>query len=285
MTVDEIGWFAAGFYPDGYFAAYLRQIEHFKVAREKKIEQLSKGMKAKVALALALAHDPKLLILDEPTSGLDPLVRREFLESMVDRAATGKTVFLASHQINEVERVADYVALMHAGRIVVVEKLDELKQRLVQLSITVREPFVPLPDMNGHVVRSYREGRQWQALMRDVSDEQISRLRANDYVDTFETKRPSLEDIYVPIWVVHRQLRTKDLRRKRAHESVNCISPADLERISPVPRVWFGAVGGRGCPGALPVRLRRRDRDDDVRRCYPDHVCVGRVGDFILQRT
>ena len=73
-------------------------------------------MRAKVALSLALAHDPDLLILDEPTSGLDPLVRREFLESMVDRAAVGKTVFLSSHQITEVERVADHVAILHAGR-------------------------------------------------------------------------------------------------------------------------------------------------------------------------
>ena len=55
--------------------------------------------------------------MDEPTSGLDPMVRREFMESMVDRAATGKTVFLSSHQLNEVERVADYVALMKDGNL------------------------------------------------------------------------------------------------------------------------------------------------------------------------
>lgn len=197
MTVDEVGWFAAGFYPDGYFAEFVRHVQAFNVPREQKIDQLSKGMRAKVALALALSHDPDLLILDEPTSGLDPLVRREFLQSMIDRAASGKTVFLASHQIAEVERVADYVALMHAGKIVVVGRLDELKKELVQITVQVREPRVPLPDFNGHVVASFRKGRQWQALVRDFSDEQVRRLQSHDFVDSFESRIPSLEEIYV----------------------------------------------------------------------------------------
>ncbi len=197
MTVDEVGWFAAGFYPDGYFKEFVRQIDSFHVPREQKIEQLSKGMRAKVALALAMSHDPQLLILDEPTSGLDPLVRREFLQSMVDRAATGKTVFLASHQIAEVERVADYVALLRDGKIAVAGRLDELKQQLVQVQITVRETMVPLPDLNGHVVASFRKGRQWQALVRDFSDDLVRSLQSHDYVDHFESRMPSLEEIYV----------------------------------------------------------------------------------------
>ncbi len=197
MTVDEIGWFAAGFYPDGYFAEFVRQVQAFHVPREQKIDQLSKGMRAKVALALAMSHDPQLLILDEPTSGLDPLVRREFLQSMVDRAATGKTVFLASHQIAEVERVADYVALLRDGKIALVGRLEDLKQQLVQVVITVRETMVPLPDLNGHVVASFRKGRQWQALVRDFSDEHIHTLKTHDFVDHFESRMPSLEEIYI----------------------------------------------------------------------------------------
>ncbi len=197
MTVDEIGWFAAGFYPDGYFAEFVRQAQSFHVPREQKIEHLSKGMRAKVALALAMSHDPHLLILDEPTSGLDPLVRREFLQSMVDRAATGKTVFLASHQIAEVERVADYVALLRDGKIALVGRLEDLKQQLVQVVITVRETMVPLPDLNGHVVASFRKGRQWQALVRDFSDEHIHTLKTHDFVDHFESRMPSLEEIYI----------------------------------------------------------------------------------------
>ena len=96
-------------------------IERFQLDPRARLQHLSKGQYAKVALALALAPDPQVLILDEPTSGLDLLVRREFLESMVDLAAAGRTVLLSSHQIHEVERVADYVAIVHDGRLVMID--------------------------------------------------------------------------------------------------------------------------------------------------------------------
>ena len=124
MTVEEIGWFTAGFYGPGFLPEYGRLIAQFGLPPRKKLKTLSKGMHAKVVLSLALAHQPELLILDEPTSGLDAMVRREFLESMVDRAAQGQTVFLSSHQIAEVERVADIVAILRKGKLLLVEPLD-----------------------------------------------------------------------------------------------------------------------------------------------------------------
>ena len=96
-------------------------------------------MRAKVALSLAMAHQPELLVLDEPTSGLDTLVRREFLESMVDLAAAGRTVLLSSHQIGEVERVADIVAIMPRGQVLLVERLDELKRTTREVTVTMQE--------------------------------------------------------------------------------------------------------------------------------------------------
>ncbi|MFV2070236.1 MAG: ABC transporter ATP-binding protein, partial [Pirellulales bacterium] len=78
MTVAEIGWFTAGFYGEPFLPAYLRQIQQFEIPVDRRLRHLSKGMRAKVALSLAMAHQPELLILDEPTSGLDTMVRREF---------------------------------------------------------------------------------------------------------------------------------------------------------------------------------------------------------------
>ena len=104
-------------------------------------------MHAKVVLSLALAHQPELLILDEPTSGLDALVRREFLESMVDRAAQGQTVFLSSHQIVEVERVADIVAILRKGKLLLVEPLDQLKAQVRRLTVTLKDGATALPDL------------------------------------------------------------------------------------------------------------------------------------------
>ena len=142
MTVAEIGWFAAGVpprrrrdRPAGYQARYAELTRGFELPAKRKIKALSKGMRAKVSLSLALASDPPLLILDEPTSGLDVLVRREFLESMVDLAGAGRTVLLSSHQIGEVERVASHVALLHQGKLILAEPLDELKARTFLVSV------------------------------------------------------------------------------------------------------------------------------------------------------
>ncbi len=142
MTVSEIGWFAAAFHLDseGTTSAYQHQyselIRGFELPARKKIRTLSKGMRAKVSLSLALASNPELLILDEPTSGLDVLVRRDFLESMVDLAGAGRTVLLSSHQIGEVERVASHIAILHRGKLVLAEPLDDLKARTFLLSVT-----------------------------------------------------------------------------------------------------------------------------------------------------
>src|SRR5947209_14317964 len=81
MTVAEIGWFAAGFYPDGFLGRYEDWVARLRIDRAKKLKDLSKGGYARVGLALALAPDPDVLLLDEPTSGLDLLTRREFLGS------------------------------------------------------------------------------------------------------------------------------------------------------------------------------------------------------------
>ena len=146
MTVAQAGWYVSGFYPEGFLKSYAELIREFQLPAESKISELSKGMRAKVALSLAMAFNPELLILDEPTSGLDPLVRRSFLESMIDRAAAGQTVFLSSHQIAEVERVADWVAILHQGQLQIVAPLEELKSSVTILDLSLRDPLLALPD-------------------------------------------------------------------------------------------------------------------------------------------
>jgi ABC-2 type transport system ATP-binding protein len=197
MTVDEIGWFAAGFYGGGYLPSYRQLADQYQLPRGKKLKDLSKGMRAKVALALALANDPELLILDEPTSGLDTLVRREFLESMVDRAAAGKTVFLSSHQIGEVERVADVVAIMRGGQLIVVERLERLKAEIQELTITLRDSGFEPPLLQGELLRQRRRSRQWQLLARRISEPSLAALRDSDSVEDIEVRTPSLEEIFV----------------------------------------------------------------------------------------
>ncbi|HQU43778.1 MAG TPA: AAA family ATPase, partial [Pirellulales bacterium] len=162
-----------------------------------KIKDLSKGMRAKVALSLALAHEPGVLVLDEPTSGLDTLVRREFLESMVDLAAAGRTVLLSSHQIAEVERVADFVAIISQGKLLLVERLDTLKEQVRELTVTLADGAAAPPTVCGELLRRRHRTRQWQLLVRYLAEEHVEALRTHESVAAVEVRTPALEEIFV----------------------------------------------------------------------------------------
>ena len=157
-------------------------------------------MRAKVSLSLALASDPPLLILDEPTSGLDVLVRREFLESMVDLAGAGRTVLLSSHQIGEVERVASHVALMHHGRLILVEPLDELKSKTFLLSVMFASrdhPAAPPEGRGLELIDASDAPRQARWLVRAADRTACEAIRTMPGVEGLEIETPSLEEIYI----------------------------------------------------------------------------------------
>jgi ABC-2 type transport system ATP-binding protein len=107
-----------------------RLIEAFALSPKERIGSLSKGYKAKLALLLALAHKPEVILLDEPASGLDPIVRREVLASLVDAIhGEGRTVLLSSHLMEDVERLADRVAFLAGGKIVLEGETEEVRAR------------------------------------------------------------------------------------------------------------------------------------------------------------
>jgi ABC-2 type transport system ATP-binding protein len=214
MTVEEIGWFTAGFYGPGFLPEYLRLAAQFGLPAGKRLKTLSKGMYAKVVLSLALAHQPEVLILDEPTSGLDALVRREFLDSMVDRAAQGQTVFLSSHQIVEVERVADVVAILRRGKLLLVEPLEQLKAQVRRLTVTLKDGAASPLDICGagvplasplaagetpapQILSQRSKPRQWQGLVRGMTDGHLAAIQGHETVEAVEVHAASLEDIFV----------------------------------------------------------------------------------------
>ncbi len=199
MRVDEIGWFAASFYPDGFLDRFSDSIAHFEVPRQRKIKHLSKGQRAKVALALALAHDPELLILDEPTSGLDPHVRREFMESMVDRAVSGRTVLLSSHQIAEVERVADHVAILHRGKVRLAESMTDLKETISEVTISLEDPLMVLPSLDGisEVISEQSEGRQRRWIVRGFHEDARQQLESRVGVIAVRSRPATLDEVFV----------------------------------------------------------------------------------------
>jgi ABC-2 type transport system ATP-binding protein len=116
MTIEDIVRFTRAFYPRWNDVLVDQILDHFELPRGQKIRRLSRGQQAQVSLALAVAPDPELLILDDPTLGLDTVVRRDFLESLIQIIhRQGRTILFSSHILGDVERVADRIGIMIGG--------------------------------------------------------------------------------------------------------------------------------------------------------------------------
>jgi len=107
-------------------------VERLQADLSKKVKEYSTGNRQKIGLIQAFMHRPDLLILDEPNAGLDPLMQQEFLKLLAERRDAGGTVFLSSHTLSEVERIADRVGIIRDGNLVVVERIDELKRKAIR---------------------------------------------------------------------------------------------------------------------------------------------------------
>lgn len=195
MTVRESIWFCKGFYPDWDDALAADLQAKLELHDNVKVRELSRGQKAKLALLLAMAYRPELLILDEPTSGLDVVVRRNFLEGIIELVQEeGRTVFFSSHIVHEVERVADWVGILDQGHLVYCAPLEELKRSVRRLIFTFAEPpkTVELPN----TLTSEYAGRQVTLVVRDFTDATLAAAQALQPAH-LEVNEMSLEDIFV----------------------------------------------------------------------------------------
>ena len=125
------------------FFAYLKR---FSINPDKKFKDYSRGMRMKLALACALSHDAKLLILDEATSGLDPMAREELLELFNEfTRAEDRSILLSSHIVSDLEKVCDYIAFLHQGKLLLCEEKDRLLERYALVSMP-NEALADLPE-------------------------------------------------------------------------------------------------------------------------------------------
>ncbi|MFK7987784.1 MAG: ABC transporter ATP-binding protein [Sandaracinaceae bacterium] len=174
MTVKRLGRFVSRFYPTWDAKTFARLCDEQAIPGNRKVAALSGGMRMKLALALALAPNPPLLILDEPTAGLDPVARREFLERVRDDAdRNGRTTFFSTHLIDEVELVADRVGILDAGQTRYEGSLTHLAARVLVHRAPAGAPLpsISLPD--GVIVLSDREFRGERRVTLEAPDPRL----------------------------------------------------------------------------------------------------------------
>jgi ABC-2 type transport system ATP-binding protein len=139
---QHIAWFARARGVDSSLAGQLA--DRFQVVANRPVRELSKGNRQKIGLILAFLHRPELVVLDEPTSGLDPLMQHEFENLLRETAAEGRTVFLSSHELDEVQRIADRIGIIREGRLVAEDTVDGLRRAAPQkMEVRFRCPVDP----------------------------------------------------------------------------------------------------------------------------------------------
>ena len=196
MRVGELLRYTQAFFPtwDEAFAEELR--EAFDLDPQAKVKTLSRGQRARAGLLVALAHRPELLVLDEPSSGLDPVVRRDILGAIIRTIADeGRTVLFSSHLLDEVERVADRVAILHEGRIVLTAAMEEIKETHRRVTLRFGQPLERAPSLVG-ALSCAGEGLEWTYVCSGESD-QLQRAAEAIGATVVGNDALSLDEIFV----------------------------------------------------------------------------------------
>ena len=196
MTVAQLMRYNQAFYRawDEKFAGQLQ--DQFELDPTQQVKRLSRGQRARVGLLIAVAHRPDLLILDEPSSGLDPVVRRDILSAIIRTVADeGRTVLFSSHLLEEVERVADQIAMIHHGRIGLSGPLLEILQQHKRLVLRFESPQPAQPKLPG-VISCQGAGCEWTVLCNGGLEE-LRAAASKCGARIVEEGTPTLDEIFL----------------------------------------------------------------------------------------
>jgi ABC-2 type transport system ATP-binding protein len=171
MTVEYFMNYLKPFYPDWSVARAQELLRQFELPSDRKIKNLSHGMRMKLALASSLAYTPRLIVLDEPFTGLDVLVRDELIEGVLE-CAEGATILISSHDLAEVESFASHIGYLDHGHLQFSEEMASLVDRFREVEITLANPSQSIPSLPG----TWLNTEQSAAVVRFV-DTQFDRER------------------------------------------------------------------------------------------------------------
>lgn len=173
--------------------------EIFKIPLNTNIVRLSKGMKTRLSIMLALSIMPEILILDEPTSGLDPLVKKQVLNLLVEDAAErGTTIFISSHNLSDLERICDTIAIIDKGEIKYTNSIENMKKSIKKLQVVFKGDAPSEIEDWDEVISVTKMGRVYNIVTQEYNDNFIHKLRSFDLALEEEIDL-SLEDMFVHV--------------------------------------------------------------------------------------
>lgn len=173
-----------------------RIVAVLKAPMERDVKKASRGMRQKVALVLALAHDPEVIILDEPTAGLDPLGQRALLGLIMERSREGRTVLLSSHILSEVEQVCDRVAILREGRLATLSTVEELRSQKYREVTVAYSGDPPSLDLLGEFEVVWQHGNRMTFRVRADASKLLQALAGANLTDVTITE-PTLEEVFL----------------------------------------------------------------------------------------
>ncbi len=199
MTVAQTLRFVAAQYRHWSAETEAALLAKFCIPTTRRIRELSRGQRALLALVLAMAHDPELVLLDECTSGMDAIARTDFDRSVIDALhETGRSVLFASHQIRELERLCDWVGVLHAGRMLLEMPVEDLKASVKLLRLRALDDAPPPALIGPTFLDSRHLGREWLVTVKDYHPATISAALPPG-IEVLEVIDLTLEEIFVAL--------------------------------------------------------------------------------------
>jgi len=196
MRVSETLGFVGAFYPTWDAGLADTLVKRFELPERTRVKALSKGQNCRLALLLALAHRPEVVILDDPTLGLDPIMRKEFLRDVVGfLQGGGTTVFFSSHLLYEVEPIADMVGILEGGRMIVQEETEQLREKVKRLVLPAQE-YEKIGSLPGTLDAEVR-GTQAAVVVEDVSEAERAAAQAGVRVQVDDLNLDEIFEAYV----------------------------------------------------------------------------------------
>jgi ABC-2 type transport system ATP-binding protein len=171
--------------------------EIFQLPEKKSIRKFSKGMKMRLSIMLNLSIMPEVLVLDEPTNGLDPIVKRQFLNILLEDAAErGTTIFISSHNLSELERICDSVAILNNGEVKYSNSIENMKKSIRKIQVVFKDKAPEDLDSWNEIIKTEKVGRVYNIVTKDYNKEFLNKLN-NCEIMFQEEIDLSLEDMFI----------------------------------------------------------------------------------------